>query len=197
MLNLYQNATSGTGDAKPLLESSEEKIIESWSPSGRFILYEALGRLWALPLTGDRKPASLFARIGETRANISPNGRWVAYQSSDSGRDEVYVQSFPPSGSKWQVSTNGGEEPYWRRDGKEMFYISGKTLMAVDVNSDGPAFTYGKPSPLFEVRLEVEPRRSRYQVAGNGQRFLVNVPLESTLSERITVVTNWASGVKK
>ena len=197
LLNLYRKATSGTGDAEPLLESGEEKIIESWSPNGRFILYEAGDRLWALPLTGDRKPASLFARSGGTRAVISPNGRWVAYQSSDSGRDEVYVQSFPPSGSKWQVSTNGGEEPYWRRDGKEMFYISGKTLMAVDVNSDEPAFTYGKPSPLFEVRLEVEPRRSRYQVAGNGQRFLVNIPLESTLSEPITVVTNWASGVKK
>jgi hypothetical protein len=78
-----------------------------------------------------------------------------------------------------------------------MFYISGKTLMAVDVSSDEPAFRSGKPAPLFEVRLEVERRRSRYQVASNGQRFLVNVPLESTLSQPITVVTNWASGLKQ
>jgi len=196
IMDLYQKATSGTGDAKPLLESSEPKLIQSWSPSGRFILYEAGDRLWALPLTGDRKPISLFAKSGETRANISPNGRWVAYQSSESGREEVYVQSFPPSGSKWQVSTAGGEEPYWRRDGKEIFYISGKMLMAVDVE-DEPAFRSGKPAPLFEVRLEVDSRRSRYQVADNGQRFLINVPLESTLSEPITVVTNWTSGLKR
>jgi len=139
----------------------------------------------------------LFAKSGETRANISPNGRWVAYQSSESGREEVYVQSFPPSGSKWQVSTAGGEEPYWRRDGKEIFYISGKMLMAVDVDADEPAFRSGKPAPLFEVRLEVDSRRSRYQVADNGQRFLINLPLESTLSEPITVVTNWTSGLKR
>jgi Tol biopolymer transport system component/DNA-binding winged helix-turn-helix (wHTH) protein len=196
-LNLYRKATSGTGDTEPLLESGEEKIIESWSPSGRFILFEEGDRLWALPMTGDRKPTSLFAKSGESRANVSPNGRWVAYESSESGREEIYVQSFPPSGSKWQISTAGGEEPYWRRDGKEMFYISGRTLMAVDVSSDEPAFTYGKPTPLFEVRLEVDSRRSRYQVTGNGQRFLINVPLESTLAEPITVVTNWASGVKR
>ena len=139
----------------------------------------------------------MFAKNGETRANISPNGKWVAYQSNESGRQEVYVQSFPPSGSQWQVSTAGGEEPYWRGDGKEMFYISGKTLMAVDVNSDERAFRSEKPTPLFEVRLEVDSRRSRYQVTGDGQRFLVNVPLESTLSEPITVVTNWVSGVKR
>jgi Tol biopolymer transport system component len=197
ILNLYQKATSGTGDAEPLLGSSDEKNIQSRSPSGRFILYEVGERLWALPLSGDRKPTSLFAKGGETRANISPNGRWVAYQSSESGREEVYVQSFPPSGSKWQVSTAGGEEPYWRRDGKEMFFISGKMLTAVDVQTDELAFRSGRPMPLFAVRLEVEARRNRYQVAGNGQRFLVNVPLESTLSEPITVVTNWASGVKR
>jgi len=197
IMDLYQKATSGAGDAEPLLESSEPKTIESWSPDGRVILFDAGDRLWALPLTGDRKPVSLFATSGETRATISPNGRRVAYQSNKSGREEVYVQNLPPSGSGWQVSTAGGEEPYWRRDGKELFYLSGRTLMAVDVNSDEPAFRFGKPTPLSEVRLEVDGRRSRYQAAGNGQRFLVNVPLESAASEPITVVTNWASGVKK
>jgi eukaryotic-like serine/threonine-protein kinase len=102
IMNLYKKATSGTGDAEPLLESIEHQIIESWSPSGLFILYDAGDHLSALPLTGDRKPISLFVKNGETRAAISPNGRWVAYQSGESGREEVYVQSFPPSGSKWQ-----------------------------------------------------------------------------------------------
>jgi Tol biopolymer transport system component len=122
-LDLYQKAISGTGDAEPLLKSSEYQIIESWSPNGRFVLYESGDHLWALPLTGDRRPISLFATRGESRANISPNGRWVAYQSNESGRMEVYVQSFPLTGSKWQVSTAGAEEPYWRRDGKEMFSL--------------------------------------------------------------------------
>jgi Tol biopolymer transport system component/DNA-binding winged helix-turn-helix (wHTH) protein len=194
--NIYQKATSGTSDAKLLLESNENKIIESWSPNGRFLLYEASDRLWALPLSGGSKPISLLVKSEETHANISPNGRWVAYQSSESGHKEVYVQTFPQPGGKWQVSTTGGDEPYWRRDGKELFYVSGKMLMAVDVDADGPAFKWGKPTLLFEVPLEVESRRSRYQVAANGQRFLVNVPLESALSAPITVVTNWMAGLK-
>jgi eukaryotic-like serine/threonine-protein kinase len=147
-------------------------------------------------LTGDRKPAALFVLNGESKISISPNMKWAAYQSNESGRMEVYVQSFPPSGSKWQVSTAGGEEPNWRRDGKELFYIEGKRLMAVDVETGGPGFHSGIPRALFEVRLE-ELRRSRYQVAANGQRFLVTVPTESTISAPITVVTNWTAELKQ
>ena len=110
---------------------------------------------------------------------------------------EVYVQSFPLLGSKWQVSTGGGEEPYWRGDGKELFFIAGKRLMAVDVNAEGQVLNRRIPKPLFELHLEMEDRRSRYQVAANGQRFLVNMPLESTLSTPITVVTNWTAGLKR
>jgi len=99
--------------------------------------------------------------------------RWGAYQSNESGQLEVYIENFPPSGSKWQVSTGGGEEPRWRRDGKELFYISGKRLMAVDVKTDAQVFESEPPRPLFEARLQVESLRSRYQVAANGQRFLL------------------------
>ncbi len=194
---IYQKAATGAGSAEPLKESSEPKGVESWTPDGRFILYDSGDKLWALPLTGDRKPFVLFVLSGEDRSQVSPNMKWMAYQSAESGRTEVYVQSFPPSGGKWQVSTAGGEEPYWRRDGKELFYVEGKRLMAVQVNSDGQIFRPGVPKPLFEVLLENEDRRSRYQVAANGQRFLVNVPLESTLSAPITVVTNWTAGLKR
>ena len=121
----------------------------------------------------------------------------MAYQSNESGRAEVYVQSFPSARGKWQVSTAGGEEPYWRRDGKELFYVAGKRLMAVDVKTDGQIFQWGSPKSLFEMRLEMDARRNRYQVAANGQRFLVNVPLDSTLSAPITVVTNWTAGLKR
>ena len=145
-------------------------------------------------MEGDRKPIAVFS--GGDGVIVSPNMKWVAYRSIESGRSEVYVQSFPSSGSQRQISTAGGEEPYWRRDGKELFYVEGKRLMAVDVNTEGQNFDFGIPKPLFEVRLEVEGRRSRYQVAANGQKFLVNVPLEST-SPPITVVTNWTAGLKR
>ena len=196
-LDIYLKAARGPGNAEPLLESGPHKLMERWSPDGRFILYESEGKLWALSLDGERKQLILFTTSGESRPDITPNMRWMAYQSNESGRNEVYVQSFPPAGGKWQVSTAGGEEPYWRRDGRELFYVAGKRLMAVEVKTDGQIFQLGRPKPLFDVRLEMETRRSRYQVAANGQRFLVNVPLESTLSAPITVVTNWTAGLKK
>ncbi len=196
--NVYQKAATGAGNAEPLMESSELKIVESWTPDGRFIIYGSGGKLWARPLNGDRKPMDLFAESGGHRVvSVSPDMKWMAYDSNESGRTEVYVQSFPPSGDKWQVSTTGGEEPYWRRDGKELFYVDGRRLMAVDINADGQIFRSGVPKPLFEVLLETDSLRSRYQVAANGQRFLVNVPLESALSAPITVVTNWTVGLKQ
>lgn len=198
VLDLYVKQTSGTSDAQLLLESSEDKIIESWSPDSRFILYETGNDLWALPLTGNRKPTRLLPIRGETRANISPNGKWIAYQSNESGRFEVYVQSFLSSSSRrWQVSSTGGEEPYWRRDGKEMLYVAGKMLIAVNIKTDTPVFESEEPKPLFELRLEFESRRSRYQPVNSGQRFLVNVPLEATLTAPITVVTNWEPSLRK
>ena len=196
--DIYQKAATGAGDAKPLIESSALKLLQSWTPDGRFILYDSAGKLWAQPLNGDPKPVVLFTRSGgEARSVVSPDMKWMAYQSAESGRMEVYVQSFPLLGSKWQVSTGGGEEPYWRGDGKELFFIAGKRLMAVDVNAEGQVLNRRIPKPLFELHLEMEDRRSRYQVAANGQRFLVNMPLESTLSTPITVVTNWTAGLKR
>lgn len=195
--DIYLKPATGTGNAETLVQSSAQNIIERWSPDGRFIFYQAEGNLCVLSLDRERKQTILFTTRGESRPDVAPNMRWMAYQSNASGRTEVYVESFPPTTDKWQISTTGGEEPYWRRDGKELFYVAGKRLMAVDVKTDGQIFQWGSPKPLFEVRLEIEPRRSRYQVAANGQRFLVNVPLESTLSAPITVVTNWTAGLKK
>jgi serine/threonine protein kinase/Tol biopolymer transport system component len=194
--NIFQKAATGVGNPEPLWESSNNNMVQTWTPDGRFILYESEGKLWTLPLNGDRKPTVLLTGVGDG-VTVSPNVKWVAYQAYVSGRMEIFVESFPPSGSKWQVSTTGGAEPYWRSDGKELFFVAGKQLMAVDVNTGGPIFDFGVPKPLFEVRLETESRRSRYQVAADGQKFLVNVPLESTLLAPITVVTNWTAGLKQ
>ena len=125
-------------------------------------------------------------------ARISPNGRWVAYTSNQSGRSEVYVQSFPPSEGKWQVSADGGMEPTWRKDGKELYYISGDKLIAMDVKTDTPVFEPGVAKPLFAVHLEATTRRSRYEAAANGRHFLVNLPVES--SSLLSVAINWPQG---
>ena len=196
-IDIYQKATTGIGQAEPLTESSDVKVLESWAPDGRFILYDSAGKLWIFPLNGDRRPTVLLSESGEPKPAISTNMKWLAYQWSESGRFEVYVQNFPPSGAKWQITTAGGEEPYWSQDGKELFYIEGNRLMVMDVSTEGQTFKFGVPKPLFDLVQEVEGRRSRYQVAANGQRFLVNVPLKSTLSAPITVITNWTVGLKK
>jgi hypothetical protein len=104
----------------------------------------------------------------------------------------VYVQSFPPSEGKWQVSTDGGMEPSWRKDGKELYYTGGDKLIAMDVKTDAPVFEPGLAKPLFAAHLEATTRRSRYEAAANGRRFLFNLPVES--SSPVTVAINWAQG---
>jgi serine/threonine protein kinase len=196
-LQIYQKAVTGTQQAEPLLDSSDVSITQSWTPDGRFILYNSGGDIWMLPLKDHRKPVLLVAGTRNGPA-VSPNMKWLAYQqANDSGRNEIFVKNFPPAGGQWQVSKNGGEEPYWRKDGKEMFYLEGRRLMAVEVQSDGPIFQYGIPKALFDLRREVVDRRSRYQVAANGGRFLINMPLESNSAAAITVVTNWTASLKK
>jgi Tol biopolymer transport system component/DNA-binding winged helix-turn-helix (wHTH) protein len=183
-VDIYLKPIAGNTQPKLLLSSSENKQIESWSPDGRFLLFRIDARTWALPLAGG-KPQGPYAM--EYPA-ISPNGRWIAYTSDQSGRSEVYVQSFPPSEGQWQVSTGGGIEPQWQQDGKELYYISGDRLIAVDVKTDAPVFAAGVSRSLFEVPLESTRRRTRYQVASNGRRFLINMPVES--SSPITVIIN-------
>ena len=151
-----------------MLESNESTFVEAWSSDGRFILYVKAGITWALPLEGDRKPVKI---LRGSRSEISPNGRWVAYEFRQSGPPEVYVQSFPKSGGNWQVSTAGGREPHWRKDGKELFYLEGNKLMAVEVKTDMPAFEAGARKALFEMPLGANDERNRYQVAAKGERF--------------------------
>ena len=188
--DIYEKAIAGTSGPKLLLHSSESKPIRSWSPDGRYLIFEIRSNTWALPMDGNGKPLGPYQM---DHATISPNGKWAAYTSDQSGRSEVYVQSFPNSDGKWQISTNGGTEPAWRKDGKELFYISGgNELIALAVKTESPAFESGVSRPLFKANVEARVRR-RYQVAANGQRFLLSVPVE--VSAPITVVLNWPRGV--
>lgn len=182
--DIYEKAINGTSGPKLLLHSSESTPIRSWSPDGRNLFFEIDSNTWSLPMGGNGKPIGPYPM---QHATISPNGKWVAYASIESGRTEVFVQSFPNPDGKWQISTNGGREPAWRKDGKELFYISGNKLVAVDVMTDSPAFRSGVSRTLFEANLDGRVQR-RYQVASNGQRFLLSV-VEA--SSPISVAFSW------
>jgi len=197
--NLYQKSSSGAGRDEALLKSDEQKIPSDWSFDGRFILYQQISAntewdLWVLPLFGDRQPIPLLkTKFSELEGVFSPDARWIAYQSNESGSYQVYVQSFPPSGGKWQISSDGGETPRWRRDGKELYYraANGK-LMAVEVKANASSFESRVPKPLFETHSNAS-----YSVTADGQRFLLHTPVEESAPAPITVVMNWAAEVKR
>jgi Tol biopolymer transport system component len=204
--DLYEKVSSGAGKEDPLLKSEEGKFPYDRSPDGRFLLYVITsiglrGKLWYLPLTGDdRKPVRyLQTDANESHARFSPDGRFVAYTSDAAGVSDVYVQPFPvPSGGKWKIGS--GSQPHWRRDGKELFYISGDSkVMAVDVTTT-PAFKAGTPKALFAAPIMAGARFvSRCDVTADGKKFLITtVPEESnSAASPITVVLNWEAGLKK
>lgn len=185
VVDIYEKEIAGASEPKLLLHTNQNKYIYAWSPDGSLLLFQMGQAAWALPRTGGK----LLGPYAMSTPRISPNGKWVAYTSDQSGRSEVYVQSFPPSEGKWQVSTVGGMEPYWRQDGKELYFSSADNLYAMPVKTDSAVFEPGVVKPLFPVRFEKTERRERYQAADNGKRFLVNVPRES--SSPITVSTSW------
>lgn len=206
--DLYRKAASGAGPEELLLKTSKIKSANDWSLDGRFLIYAEVDAttktdLWVLPLFGDRKPFPfLQTESNESGAQLSPNGRWMAYASDETGANEVYVRSFPSAGGKWQVSTKGGTLPHWRRDGKELFYGSadGK-LMAVEVKADPPSgrqgarFERGAPQALFEFRSET--LTSTFAVTADGQRFLLNTMVDESGGAPLTVVVNWMAGLKR
>jgi len=137
----------------------------------------------------------------EDAPQISPDGRWLAYATTESGRREIYVKPYPGPGGKWQISTEGGTEPVWNRSGRELFYRSGDKMMAVDITTQ-PSFAAGKPRQLFEgdyVSTEVGLARPDYDVSPDGQRFLMLKPAEQEQAAptQINVVLNWTEELKR
>jgi len=207
--DFFEKSASGVGEEKPLL-GQLTALPMAISSDGRFLLYGAQVPktgvdLWALPLTGDRKPFPVvLTPFDEMAGQFSPDGRWVAYQSNESGRVEVYVRPFPGPGGQSQVSQAGGTQARWRPDGKELFYVAPDSrLMAVGVTPDGQSIDAGPPVPLFVTRLatgmNVYPAvgtKPQYAVAPDG-RFLMNMPVEGSTAPPITVVLNWEAALKK
>jgi Tol biopolymer transport system component len=202
--DLFTKSSSGTGSDDPLLiEESSFKVPADYSMDGRFLAFQSIGNqsrgawdVWTLSIA-DKKPAAFVAMpAAEITPAFSPDGRWIAYASDESGRQEVYVQPFPASGGKWQISTSGGNQPLWSRDGKELFYVSpDNKLMAVNVKTS-TGFEAGAPQALFEMRLRSVVGR-RYDVAADGKRFLVNATIGEVKSSPITLVQNWAAELEK
>ena len=152
-------------------------------------------------MSEDRKPRPyLQSRFNETHSQVSPDGRWIAYASDESGRGEIYVQTFPAAGGKFQISTEGGDEPLWRRDGKELYFLSqDRRVMAVDV-STGEAFEASAPKALFAVRTPptgITGARIRYAAALDGQRFLVVSYTQEAAPEPMRVILNWLAEARK
>ena len=205
VLDLFQRNVSGVGTEELLLEDEVDKYPLGFTPDGKFLLYfvptgAATGHVWLLPMSGDRKPRPFnHTKDSEVPAEVSPDGRWIAYVSDENGRREVYVTSFPDATGKWQVSTTGGENPRWRKDGKEMFFNAGDRFVAVDVVTTGAQFDVGGLRPLFNVRVPPPAlgTRSTYAVSPDGQRFLFNMWDPAAASSPITVVVNWPEEVKK
>ena len=202
--DLFEKPSNGTANEQPLLITSQNKVPQSWTSDGRFLLYtvddpKTRADVWALPMTGDRKPFPVVqSAANEAAAQVSPDGKWMAYQSDESGISQIYVRSFASGGGKWQVSATGGSQPRWRPDGQELFYIaSDASLMAVPIGVIDEAIRFGEPLSLFATPAGVFDSgatavysKQTYTVAGDG-RFLMNVWIESRTPPPITVVLNW------
>ena len=208
---LIVKAADGSGQARGILNigtiQTLQEELDDWSPDGRYLLYDAgtIGRdngvdIWALPMFGEAKPFPYVSTPGDQGfAQFSPDGKWVAYASSETGRMEVYVVPFPGTGAKWQISASGGTRPRWRRDGKEILFEvpgSGK-VMAAQVNSHGSNFEFGDVRLLFESNnLPPNNAGSQWSLTSDGQRLLA-ITMGQTGSAPLTMIQNWTAEVKK
>jgi Tol biopolymer transport system component len=203
--NLYRKPANGAREEEVLLRSNLNKGATSWSRDGKFLLYSTSPSVvfseedvWVLPMQGDHTPYPfLQTRFDESGAKFSPDGRWVAYYSNETGRYEVYVREFTGpkdsvAGGKWLVSKEGGTFPFWREDGKELLYVDlGGKIMSVSVDSTR-AFQAGVPQELFQV----PPGANNLAAASDLKRFLIPVPVERKAPQAFTVFLNWTSALK-
>ena len=208
--DLYVKSTSGAATEELLYKSPESKNLNDWSRNGRYLLYAAIdpktkSDLSVLPLE-DRKPIP-FARTPffEGQGQFSPDSRWIAYVSDESGNPEIYVTPFPVTAGRGTViiSQGGGYQPRWRGDGKELFYFSGDgNLMAVSItSSESPSgvFKAGIPTRLFQAPIVAGGRATnvhRWDVTGDGERFLISTVAQGTMPP-ISVVLNWQADLKQ
>jgi len=200
---LYRKELRADATASALRETADGGIPQDWSHDGKILLYRTSGEenaFWALPVEGDGSPELVLkSAFSVGHAQMSPDGRWLAYVSDESGRYEVYVEPFRRPGERVRVSRDGGGQPKWRGDGRELFYRSHDgQLMAVDVQEAASGLEVGTPEGLFPADAlraapGVGPESDEYAVTADGQRFLLMMRVEEDVKQRIHVVTNWPS----
>jgi Tol biopolymer transport system component len=197
---MVKSASGSTEAEKVFSDSVEFEAPESFSPDGRLLLFQSRKKgnddMLVLPLEGERTPRQAVATpASEWSGQFSPNGRYVAYASDETGRFEIYVSAFPGPGGRWQVSQNGGKEPRWAKDGRELFFFDPENrLMAAEVRTEGGTFEVGAIHPLFQSRSMGSA--FRYDVSRDGKKFLVTRGLPRELSP-ITLVTNWPEALRE
>jgi Tol biopolymer transport system component len=202
--NLFWQLADGSGGLERLTTSEYVNTPSSWSPDGQLLAFWEVNAatgwdIWVLRPSDRKAQPFLRTPFNESVPRFSPDGRWLAYISNESGRYEIYVQPYPGPGGKWQISTEGGTEPAWNPNGKELFYRSGDKMMAVDIATQ-PGFSAGKPRVLFEGRYEPTPATfPNYDVSPDGQRFLMLKPAEASEAAptQINVVLNWFEELKR
>ena len=208
-----QTLVNGTGAKETLFEAVDTPSRPcgpqqcalgptDWSSDERFVLYTFSGTfprtldIWALPLFGDRKPFPVIqTEFSESQGTFSPDGRWIAYTTDETGQPNVYVQPFLRAGGKHRISPNGGRNPRWRADGRELFYFDATgtmTAVPIDMAATSPA---GLPKALFPAG--VIGINNMYAVTKDGQRFLVNRPQSAATATPLTVIVNWTSTLQK
>jgi serine/threonine-protein kinase len=211
-LNIFWQLADGSGGLERLTTSEYIHVPQSFSPDGQLLAFYEVNPttqrdIWVMRMSdpsvssGQVRQSQPFLRspFEESAPRFSPDGRWLAYISDESGRYEIYVQPYPGPGGKWQISAEGGNEPAWNPNGRELFYRSGDKMMAVEIATQ-PAFTAGKPRILFEGRYEPSPvPGTNYDVSPDGQRFLMLKPSESVEAAptQIVVVQNWFEELKQ
>jgi Tol biopolymer transport system component len=203
--DIYRKSANGSGEEEPLYMDNLEKFPTSISPDGKFLLYYTNGDsntgadLWILPNPlgppGTAKPYPLLkSQSNELNGEFSPDGHWIAYQSDETGRSEIYVAPFPGPGGKRQISASSGTQPRWRADGKEIFYVAADLrLTTTEVAIKGDQIQNGEVHPLFGPLLNAS---GQYDVSADGQRILAITPRQNA-SEPLTIVQNWSAGLKK
>jgi dipeptidyl aminopeptidase/acylaminoacyl peptidase len=217
-VGIFRKAANGAGELEMLLPTDKpdrEAWATDWSRDGRFVLFsrgglanDANADIWVLPMTSERRPVQfLHAEASAFDAQFSPDARWVAYTSRESGRNEVYVVPFDAAklqggaggeitaGGKWQISSEGGQVPRWRKDGKELYYLGlDNTIKAVEVDGSSGSFSVGRSQRLFVA--PVNPFASTFDVAPDGQRFVMSAsPVEE--EPPLVLMVNWLAELKK
>lgn len=203
-VNIYSKASNGAGDDRLLLETDSEKFPTSWSRDGKYLLFgnwapKLTGSIWVMSPAGNEQPRAVLQStvFDHFHGQLSPNAKFLAYGSNESGRPEIYIQPFPPSGQKWQISSNGGGYPLWRADGKELFFVTADGhVMSAEIRL-GSAAEVGVLKPLFQANFKITDQGWPYAVSADGQRFLLNHYLEDNNPAPMTIVLNWLAGLKK